>query len=59
MQTTGKKSGSRPKAPLTDAERHKRFMEMAREVGASDDARAFDKAFKKVAERGKPKPKGS
>jgi hypothetical protein len=39
---------------LTDAERHERFKEMAREVGASDDPKAFDKAFKKVAE---PKPK--
>jgi hypothetical protein len=45
------KSASKPK--LTDAERHKRFVDMAREVGASDDAKAFDKAFKKVA---KPKP---
>jgi hypothetical protein len=41
------------KPPLTDAQRHKRFVDMAREVGASDDAKAFDKAFKKVA---KPKP---
>jgi hypothetical protein len=38
---------SKPK-PLTDAERHKRFLEMARQVGASDDPKAFDKAFKKV-----------
>jgi hypothetical protein len=39
----------KPKPPLTDAERHKRFVEMAREVGASDDPKAFEKAFKKVA----------
>jgi hypothetical protein len=50
---------AKPKPKLTDAERHKRFVDMAREVGASDDAKAFDKAFKKVVERGKPKPKNS
>jgi len=42
-----KKSASKPK--LTDAERHKRFVEMAKEVGTSDDPKDFDKAFKKVA----------
>jgi hypothetical protein len=36
------------KAKLTDAERHKRFKEMAREVGASDKAGDFERAFKKV-----------
>ena len=41
-----RKSASKPK--LTDAERHKRFVEMAREVGASDDPKDFEKAFKKV-----------
>lgn len=46
------KSAKKPK--LTDAERHKRFVEMARQVGASDDPKAFDKAFKKVA-ASKPK----
>jgi hypothetical protein len=44
---------TKQKPPLTDAERHKRFVDMAREVGASNDPKAFDKAFKKVA---KPKP---
>ncbi|MGE0603131.1 MAG: hypothetical protein AB7O46_05025 [Xanthobacteraceae bacterium] len=33
---------------LTDAERHKRFKDMAREVEASEDPKAFEKAFKKV-----------
>ena len=37
------KSARKPK--LTDAERHKRFLEMARQVGASDDPKAFDDAF--------------
>jgi hypothetical protein len=41
-----RKATSKPK--LTDAERHKRFVEMAREVEASDKAEDFDKAFKKV-----------
>jgi hypothetical protein len=39
---------SRQKPKLTDAERHKRFVETAREVGASDKAEDFEKAFKKV-----------
>lgn len=37
------------KPKLTDAERHKRFVETAREVEASDDPKDFDKAFDKVA----------
>jgi hypothetical protein len=37
---------SKPK--LTDAERHKRFVEMAREVEASESPKAFDRAFKTV-----------
>jgi hypothetical protein len=49
------KSAKKPK--LTDAERHKRFVEMAREVGASDDAKAFDKAFRKIVQRDKAKPR--
>jgi hypothetical protein len=36
------------KPKLTDAERHKRFVEMAREVEASESPRAFDRAFKRV-----------
>jgi hypothetical protein len=42
------KAAKRPK--LTDAERHKRFKEMAREVEASEDPKDFDAAFKKVAQ---------
>lgn len=38
-----------PKKPkLTDAERHKRFVAMAREVEASESPEDFDKAFKKI-----------
>jgi hypothetical protein len=36
------------KPKLTDAERFKRFHDMAREVEASDDPEDFDKAFTKV-----------
>lgn len=42
-------SKNKPKPKLTDAERHKRFVEMAREVEASESPKAFDKAFKSVA----------
>lgn len=33
---------------LTDAERHRRFVEMAKEVGASEKPQDFDKALKQV-----------
>jgi hypothetical protein len=39
------------KPKLTDADRHRRFVEMAKQVGASDDPKDFDKAFSKVAKR--------
>jgi hypothetical protein len=48
MIRTGK---GKPK--LTDAERHRRFVAMARQVGASDDPKDFDKAFKKVVSAAK------
>jgi hypothetical protein len=38
---------------LTDAERHARFVETAKQVGASENAKDFDKAFDRVAT---PKP---
>lgn len=40
----------KPKPPPkpTDAERHARFIEMAREVGASDEPEDFDRAFANV-----------
>jgi hypothetical protein len=34
---------------LTDAERHKRFVDMAKEVEVSEDPKDFEKAFDKVA----------
>jgi len=45
------------KPKLTDAERHKRFLDMAREVGASDDPKDFEAAFKKVAISKRPSTK--
>jgi hypothetical protein len=42
------------KPKLTDAERHKRFVETAREVEASEDEEDFDKAFEKVTREPKP-----
>ena len=44
------------KRKLTDAERHARFVAMATEVGASDDAKDFDKAFMTVATEPKKNP---
>jgi hypothetical protein len=41
-----RKTDRKPK--LTDAQRHARFMAMAREVEASPDLKDFEKAFKKV-----------
>lgn len=38
-----------PKPKLTDAERHARFVETARQVGASEDPKDFEKAFTRVA----------
>jgi hypothetical protein len=49
---------AKSKHKLTDAERHKRFVEMAKQVGASDNPKDFDKAFKKVASPKVSKVKG-
>ena len=46
---------AKQKPKLTDEDRHKRFVEMARQVEASDDPKAFDKAFKKVVASPKKK----
>ena len=42
-----KKAQSRPK--LTDADRHARFVETARKVGADERPEEFDKVFTKIA----------
>ncbi len=46
---TGKpKAKAKPKPKLTDTERHRRFVDMAREVEADESPDAFERAFKKV-----------
>jgi hypothetical protein len=42
------KPSSKRLPKLSDAERHKRFLETAREVEASEDPDDFERAFKKV-----------
>lgn len=49
------KKASDRKAKLKDTERHKRFVEMAKEVGASEKPEDFEKAFKQVARPGAAK----
>ena len=48
MPKKSKSPMAKSKAKLTDAERHARFVEMAREVEVDESPDAFDKAFKKV-----------
>lgn len=50
-------ASKKTKPKLTDAERHKRFVAMAREVEASDSPKAFDKAFRRVAKASPTTPK--
>lgn len=45
----------RSKPKLTDAERHKRFLEEARRAEASDDPEDFDEALMKVAPKNRTK----
>ena len=45
---------SNPKPKDTPEAEYKRFLETAREVGASEDADAFDKAFGKIVKPAKP-----
>lgn len=42
------KASKKIKAKLTDAERHKRFVETAKKVEASEEIGDFDKAFTKI-----------
>jgi hypothetical protein len=49
----------KPKPKLTDAERHLRFVETAREVEASKDAEDFDRAFEKVTSAPPVDPKAA
>ncbi len=47
---------AKPQPKLTDAERHARFVDMAREVGVDESPEAFDRAFGKVTAK-RPQPK--
>ena len=46
------KPETKPEPKLTDAERHRRFVDMAHEVEADERPQAFDDAFSKVVGRG-------
>lgn len=43
----------KPRPKPDDIEEYKRFLETAKDVGAEDDPRAFDRAFKRVVPRAK------
>ena len=47
----------KPKPPPDDPEQSKRFIDLAREVGADGSKDDFERAFKKVASSKKPTPK--
>ncbi len=51
-----RKTTPKRKPKLTDSERHKRFVAMAREVEADERQEAFDRAFKKVVSPKRTKP---
>jgi hypothetical protein len=44
----------KPSPKFTDAERHARFLAMAKEVDASDDPADFERAFSTVAHSKNP-----
>jgi hypothetical protein len=55
--TEGEKKLRESKAPkLSDADRHKRFVKLAKEVEASEDPKDFERAFMKIVSN-KPAPK--
>jgi hypothetical protein len=52
-------AGPKPNPGVTDRERHQRFVEMACEVEASEEAEAFNTAFNRVAHPSDRKPEGA
>jgi hypothetical protein len=46
MESRKKKAGLKPK--LSDEARHKRFVDVAREVEADESKEAFDRAFERI-----------
>jgi hypothetical protein len=51
---TPKAAKKKPKPRLTAKERHKRFVDMAHEVGADESSEAFDRAFERVIPSSSP-----
>jgi hypothetical protein len=49
----------KPKPPPDDPEQSKRFIDMAREVGAEKPSPDFERVFRKVAEQPKGHPQRS
>lgn len=47
----------KPSPPPDDPEQFKRFIEIAREVGADSTQEEFDEAFRKIASRPPQRPK--
>jgi len=45
------KQARKPAPKLTDEDRHKRFLDVAKEVEASDKPEDFDRAFGRVAKQ--------
>jgi hypothetical protein len=55
MRARSKESAQgRSQSKLTDVERHRRFKDMAREVGAEGEAPDFDGTVKRLAAQPKP-----
>lgn len=57
--TAKPKAKAKPKPKLTDKERHKRFVEVAREVEADERQEAFDDAFSAVVHPNRQQDKDS
>jgi hypothetical protein len=45
----------RAKYTISEAERSRRFIETARDLGCDETGKAFEKTFKKVVRRSRPK----
>jgi hypothetical protein len=51
--------GRKPKPQPDDSEQSKRFIELAEQVGADEDAEALERAFKKISRDKKEKDQGA
>jgi hypothetical protein len=52
------KAEKKPKPKLTAKERHKRFVDMAREIEADESPESFDRAFDRISKAKPPRDKG-